>query len=139
MGADPLAVRFVGFNVRTKGTQWIAIDFDWTIWDNANNRPMEGAADAIETLRSQGFKVIIHSCNRPGFIKQQLLEHSIVVDGIWGESPLDHGNKPVASVFIDDRAIHFTTWAEALPLALEMAGGRPVKDSRGVNWVEDET
>lgn len=109
-------------------TQWIGIDFDHTLWDNDKDAPMEGVRDAIDEFRSRGYKVLVHSCNRPEFIKGRLLDAGIVVDGVWGEAPFDHGVKPVCAVYIDDRGVGFRgDWAETTRQALELVGERPIK------------
>lgn len=95
----------------------IAIDFDHTIHDAANpikgrrmGPPMDGAKEAIEKLRQK---------------------HKIVIFTVWGDVkgrktiadwmnyykiPYDEitNIKPNATVFIDDRAIRFTSWEEVI-------------------------
>ena len=108
-------------------SQWIGIDWDHTAWRNELDQPMEGFRDAISLIHERGHKVIVHSCNNPSWIREMCEKWDLRVDAIWGESPSDSGHKPVCSVYVDDRALTFTSWAEALPRALEMVGERPVK------------
>ena len=108
-------------------TQWIAIDWDWTLWNTSTQEPMPGAHDALDRFHERGWKVVIHSCNNPPFIRKMCEEHNLPIDAIWGESPMDSGAKPVAAVYIDDRALAFTTWDEATSRALEMVADRPVR------------
>lgn len=111
----------------TRG-QWVAVDFDHTLWDNHNNRPMPGAQDAIEELHNHGLRVIVHSCNRPAFIREMCEEHRLYVDAVWGELPGQEGQKPVAAVYVDDRGLRFDgDWAETTRQVLEMVADRPVR------------
>lgn len=99
---------------------WIAIDWDNTLWDAAQQQPMEGAQDALDAFHSRGWRILIHSANRKEFIQKCCEEHKLYIDDIW-----DRPGKPdFVTCFIDDRAIRFTNWAEVVPLAIEMAGGR---------------
>ena len=82
----------------------LAIDFDGTIVD-ADGNVLPGARDAINLLREQGHKIIIHSCNRADYIKQVLNNADIRFDSIWTKE-----GKPVASLYIDDRGYKFVTW-----------------------------
>jgi len=89
---------------------WIAVDFDHTIRDVKHgeyDRPMEGVGEALAELQKT-FRVLVHSCNSPQFIEKWLNEFGIPVDAIWQIA------KPVASYYIDDRAIKFTSWKQVL-------------------------
>ena len=106
----------------------IAIDFDHTIYNNALDAPHEGVHEVFDRFRMLGHKILIHSCNNPDWIRQQCERFNIRPDWIWGEAPLDYGQKPVADVYIDDRAISFRgNWLEAADQALELIRrrGRP--------------
>ena len=92
----------------------IAVDWDNTIWDRAKQVPMPGAREALSLLRENGHYIMVHSCNNPPFIRKRLEEHDIMVDAVWGESPADKGHKPVADFYIDDAALHFQDWGQAL-------------------------
>ena len=92
----------------------VAIDFDGTIHDYKNPKegrrmgpPFEGTLEALTALRAAGHKIIIHSCNRPKVIRDWMEWYKIPFDYIWGESPGDYGQKPVADWYVDDRAIPF--------------------------------
>jgi hypothetical protein len=87
----------------------IALDFDGTIrsWDT--NKPLEGAKDSINILRERGWKIIIHSCNSKDFIEDWLRNNDIRYDDIWTKE-----GKPVASVYLDDCGLKFTSWDQAL-------------------------
>ena len=76
--------------------------------------PMPGAAEAMRLLKAANHNLIIHSCNRTKVIRDWMAYNNIPFDSIWGESPADNGHKPVASIYLDDRGIRFTSWAQAL-------------------------
>lgn len=100
----------------------LAIDFDHTICDTAAPRdsyhryppPLPGAREAISRLREKGYCILIHSCNAPKWIEEWMRHHDIRYDYIWGESPRDCGQKPVAHRYIDDRAMRFDSWKQVL-------------------------
>lgn len=112
-------------------TQWIAVDFDHTIVDNHANDgrgwPMEGVREAFDELHSRGYKIMVHSCNNPEYIRTFCETHAISIDGVWGENKLDSWmGKPVAAAYIDDRGVPFRTWEQALADTLALVEGRPV-------------
>lgn len=111
---------------------WIGCDFDHTLWDNHANdgkgAPMPGAADAIDEFHSRGWKVMVHSCNNPAFLRKMCDDHDLNIDAIWGEGGIDHGAKPVCAAYVDDRAIHFGgDWAQAVHDVLALVEHRPIK------------
>jgi len=106
--------------------QIIAVDWDHTLFDTPNNRPMEGARDALSDLHERGHRVWVFSCNSPDWIRKMCDEHDLRVDGIWGEN--GETGKILATVYIDDRAVPFGgDWAEAVIDALDLVEARPVK------------
>ena len=99
----------------------ICIDFDGVIHLNLSkyldrhiiqDQPVVGAKEAISELRKMAI-VVIHSgrcCTEAGrqAIEQYLERHGIVVDRVC-----EH--KPLAAVYLDDRAIQFTgCWKDAI-------------------------
>jgi len=99
----------------------LAIDWDRTIHDT--DRPIEGrklgapvpgAKEALTKFKTAGYKIIIHSCARPKIIRDWMTYFEIPFDYIWGEAPADYGHKPVADLYIDDRGLHFQSWARTL-------------------------
>lgn len=105
----------------------IAIDLDGTICPvklpkqtYADLEPLPGAADRIRELRRAGNYVIIQTARNMatcqsnlgkvmknvGLITLEWLErHGIEYDEIYF-------GKPNAEIYLDDRAVRFTTWAE---------------------------
>ena len=92
----------------------IAIDFDGVIikrngiptirtWDD---KPIEGALDAINLLLSQGKKLWVFTSNKePEKVKEWLKNNG------FPELEVTNIKKP-AHVYIDDRAIGFTNWQD---------------------------
>lgn len=110
----------------------IAIDFDGVIhgyskgWDNGDiyDAPVPGAREALARLKKEGHYIYIFSTrtnkifrkkgeedekNQEKMMKEWLKEHDIPYDKIWTFG------KPMADLFIDDRAINFNgKWDETL-------------------------
>ncbi len=100
----------------------ICVDLDGVIADyskgfqgeNIFGHPIAGAIEGLTTLKDAGWRIIIHTC-RP---RSQALTAYLVSNGI----PYDHINepsesrsgKPMADVYLDDRAVRFTDWESAL-------------------------
>lgn len=119
----------------------IAIDLDGTICptkegndyrDYAHLEPYPGAAERIRQLRSAGHTVIILTARNMGSCSSNL---GMVVARV-GKITLDwlerHGieydeiyfGKPHAEVYLDDRALRFTSWDEVSEASLK-AASRP--------------
>ena len=104
--------------------RWIG---DHTAWSHKLNAPMPGVHEAFDAFRLSGHKILIHSCNNPGWIRQMCEEHNIRPDYIWGETGLE-GGKPVAALYVDDRAMEFKEWSkDAIDEMLARVEGRPVR------------
>lgn len=72
--------------------------------------PIAGAAEALRRLRAAGHVVVIYTARGWGeyrVTERWLKDHGFEFDGL-------HMGKPIADVWIDDRAVHFTDWAETL-------------------------
>jgi ribonucleotide monophosphatase NagD (HAD superfamily) len=72
--------------------------------------PIDGAQEAVRRLRAAGHTVVIYTARGWGEYKvtQHWLEtHGFEYDGL-------HMGKPIADVWIDDRAVRFEDWASAL-------------------------
>lgn len=77
-------------------------------------RPMDGAKEALAQLRAAGHTVIVYTARGWGeyrITKHWLDTHGFEYDGL-------HMGKPVADVWIDDRAVRFGDWATVLPQVL---------------------
>lgn len=94
----------------------IMIDLDGVIcteertFERPLAEPLAGAREALAQLRAAGHTVIIYTArNWPEYrvTKKWLDDHGFAYDGL-------HMGKPVADVWIDDRAIRFTNWTEVL-------------------------
>lgn len=107
----------------------IAIDFDGVIHKNSKgfhdgtvyDEPIEGAFEAIKQLRKQGYQIVIFTAkakpDRPlinGKTGIELIEEWLdkyeMLPYIKEITP----EKPRAIAYIDDRAIRFTDWNQAL-------------------------
>ncbi len=72
--------------------------------------PIEGAREALQKLRAAGYIVVIYTARGWGeyrVAKHWLDQHGFEYDGL-------QMGKPVADLWIDDRAIRFTNWKDAL-------------------------
>lgn len=94
----------------------IMIDLDGVIcteertFDRPLAKPLDGAKEAIEKLKAAGHTIVIYTARGWAefrYTKQWLVDHGIPHDGL-------HMGKPIADVWIDDRAIRFTSWDDAL-------------------------
>jgi hypothetical protein len=72
--------------------------------------PIAGAREALQKLRAAGCIVVIYTARGWGeyrVAKHWLDEHGFEYDGL-------HMGKPVADVWVDDRAVRFTNWPDTL-------------------------
>lgn len=73
-------------------------------------KPIDGAREALAELRAAGYIVVIYTARGWGeyrVAKRWLDDHGFVCDGL-------HMGKPVADLWIDDRAVRFTNWKDVL-------------------------
>lgn len=99
-----------------------AVDFDGVLCADSADiyadfaagryQPMQaGAVEGLAWLRKNGYEIVIYTC-RPyeqrGYLQEFLRTHRLEHDYI-----VFHG-KPRAEVYIDDKALRFTTWPEAV-------------------------
>ncbi len=94
----------------------IMIDLDGVIcteeraFERPLAEPLAGAKDALAQLRAAGHILVIYTARGwPEYrvTKKWLEDHGIPHDGL-------HMGKPVADVWIDDRAIRFHDWPKTL-------------------------
>lgn len=100
----------------------ICIDFDGTIVEEhcyPNKPPLKpGVIETLTELKKMGFWISIYSCrNNPEITFQEnrlremievLNENNVPYDDIVMDP------KPLAAYFVDDKAIHFTSWKDVL-------------------------
>lgn len=111
----------------SKGTQWIAVDWDHTLFKTYEEIPTENAREFLDAIHDKGWKVIVHSCNNPSYIRQQCELHKLRVDAIWGEAGLE-GAKPVCAAYLDDRAVGFRgDLMDSFTQIEALVEGRPIR------------
>ena len=99
----------------------IAVDFDGVIsnysgWQGADvlGSPRDDVRSALHTLRSDGWKIIVHTTRGIESVRLYLLRADVPFDEINRNSDYDNeGPKPVATVYWDDRALRYTGDAAA--------------------------
>ena len=80
--------------------------------------PLEGALEAVRKLRAAGHTVIIYTARGwPEYrtTMRWLDDHGFVCDGL-------HMGKPVADLWIDDRAVRFKDWNDTLEQVEQILG-----------------
>jgi ribonucleotide monophosphatase NagD (HAD superfamily) len=73
-------------------------------------QPLDGAREGLRQLRAAGHTVVVYTARGWGeykVTKKWLDDHGFEYDGL-------HMGKPIADVWIDDRAVRFTNWADVL-------------------------
>ncbi len=101
----------------------LAVDFDGVIahydgWKGYGvlGKPIAGAAETLQRLRDNGWKIIIHTTRGEDEIAGYLHHHDIPFDEINKNSDLAVSNpgKPPATCYLDDRAVRFAgNWDQA--------------------------
>jgi len=103
--------------------KYVCVDLDGTIahykgWVSETHfgEPITGVHEALEKIRSGGWKIIIHTTrgNRT-LIREYLEKHTIPFDYINenpDQPPGASDGKPIAEAYVDDRGIQFNgDWA----------------------------
>ena len=92
-------------------TNTIAVDFDGVIMRrDGTHRPIKGAREGLNKLKRKGYTVAIHSTRAlsqkgEDFIRRWLESHHMPFDDVTSR-------KVHAKTYIDDKAEHFTSWAD---------------------------
>jgi ribonucleotide monophosphatase NagD (HAD superfamily) len=117
-----------------KRPRTIAIDFDdtiasyaWPFKEGVYGEPKPGAAEVIQRLKDDGFRIIIWTCrgteDEP--IAKYLKKHGIPFDEINNdrERMRWQSHKPQADYYIDDRAVRYDdrdmTWMDIYKFILK--------------------
>lgn len=113
---DKEAENFEGGHQKT-----IAFDFDGVVAEYKSGQypeigePVDGIRELIDTLKSEGWKVVIWTCRTPAEVDPWLLQHGFEVDEInQNTGAPTQSNKIPADIYVDDRAIAFKGDAKAL-------------------------
>lgn len=94
----------------------IAVDFDGVIADYDGYKgpgvlgaPRDDVREALNLLRSEGWKIVIHTTRGKDEVEDYLLRNAIAHDEINSNSDYrTPGVKPVADVYWDDRAVCYS-------------------------------
>ena len=106
----------------------IAVDFDDTIkayesgWmaRSGTGIPLPGAAETIASWQPE-YEVVVCTCRTDlSDVTRWLDSHGIHVDDVIN-------TKPIAAVYIDDRAVHFTDWASAKAITDQRLGSADMR------------
>jgi hypothetical protein len=123
---DGIAPYVMNADVSDAGTKVVAVDFDGVInsytsgWQGPTetDEPVLSAAESLQTLFNRGYKVIIFSTRantEEGIetIREYLRKHT--ENNELADTIEITAQKPIADVYIDDRAVPFTgDWRETL-------------------------
>lgn len=94
----------------------VAVDFDGVIHNPGDvapgyrmGRPVPGAQDGMRQLAAAGHTLIVHTVrgDTGGHVSAWLRHFDIPFHGVTNV-------KPDADVYLDDKAVRFTTWVDAL-------------------------
>jgi hypothetical protein len=109
------------------------VDLDGTIcteeptFERSLAKPIPGAREALTSLAAAGHTIIIYSSRSWSELRMTeawLKENQMPYHGL-------HLGKPVADLFIDDRAVTFTDWSSARSAVSQRAAARGGKPSGG--------
>lgn len=94
----------------------VAVDFDGVIADydgwkgyGVFGEPRRDVLEALEGLRREGWKIVVHTTRSEAEVLEYLVHHGIPHDEINRNSDYEtNGVKPVADVYWDDRAVRYS-------------------------------
>jgi hypothetical protein len=130
-----------------KGKRRVAVDFDGVIhaysrgWADGSiyDGPVPGAMQALAELQGLGLEVVVYTSRHTADIADWISAQAAYARVNLG--PIEITNlKPIASVYIDDRAVRFTDWERALAttaylLGLDREPGRPALERQPISDV----
>lgn len=118
----------------------VAVDFDRVVhrysrgWQDGSiyDPPMDGALEGLRTLM-EAEAVFIHTSRDPVQVAEWLARHDFEVEADTGPAPGRHfwnetgrllvtNRKLPARAYLDDRAVLFTSWPQALKELLDEEG-----------------
>ena len=94
----------------------IMIDLDGVIsteervFDRPLAQPIEGAREALKALKDAGHTIVVYTAR--GWAEYAVTKHWLDQQGMVYDAI--HMGKPIAHVWIDDRAVPFRDWKQAL-------------------------
>ena len=101
----------------------VMIDLDGVLateertFDRPLAQPLPGAKEALDKLRAAGHTIVVYTARGWAefrYTKQWLEDNGFAFDGL-------HMGKPIADVWIDDRAIRHEDWTQTTKLLAEKA------------------
>ena len=118
MAIQPNALPGSGDEVRagTERQPTIAVDFDGVIaeydgWQGEDilGQPRMDVVQVLQLLQHDGWKIVIHTTRSEKQIADYLVSNKIPHDEINRNSSYQNeGNKPVATIYWDDRALRYS-------------------------------
>ncbi len=121
----------------------VCLDLDGTLTERVGHiealgAVLPGARQAVEALRRRGYRIIVHTA-RPSVQAERIREHldgqGVPVDGVNADPRAAwETTKPLADLYIDDRALRFRgDWSATLREAEALLGHRP-EDAAGLSY-----
>lgn len=106
----------------------IAVDFDNVLYaydgrwagGTLHLAPVEGAVAAMQQMAAQGHTLLIFSTR--GWLKAHRARMAAWLDAHAIPYHVVARTKPNADIYIDDKALRFTNWGDALAFIAEMKG-----------------
>lgn len=93
----------------------VATDWDGTLVDTKTQEWLPGALDALKTLLREGHRVIVHTCRANWPEGRSSIEGKLESIGLRPAGrKLSVVGKPLADVYVDDRAVRFAGWPATL-------------------------